>query len=268
MKGWVVAWFLYSVDLIQTLLVKQTPLVEKQLSKDWINIMITPPGSFRRHLEFHWLIPWLDQQPDDVILDVGCGDGTYTSYINEQAQKVFGIDVEIESVRAASCRKADNCSYCVAAAEFLPFSKRDTFDKAVGICAMEHFNDDVRALREIRRLIKDGGILTMSVDSLSNRDLTIKYLAEHRVKYNVNNYYSEESLRRKLKQAGFLLNQTMYVVSSPIGLALYRLCESSKWFDYLPHKFPSLMARLMLLLDRMNGKTDEGYKLCFSATAV
>lgn len=230
--------------------------------------MPTFPGDFRRHLELHWLIPWLDLRSDDVILDVGCGEGTYTSYIGQRSREVFGVDVEFESILKASRRKTNNCSYCVAAAEFLPFGNRDWFDKAIGICAMEHFNNDVRALREIRRLIKDGGILVMSVDSLSNRNLSREYIARHRVKNSVNNYYSEKRIKRKLEEADFQLNNCIYIVSSPVGLALYRLCESSKWFDYLPHKFPSMMTRWMLLLDRMNGNKGEGYKLCFSATAV
>ena len=230
--------------------------------------MQTFPGDFRRHIELHWLIPWLDLRSDDVILDVGCGDGTYTSYIGQRTRAVFGIDVERVDIRTASRRKTDNCSYCVAAAEFLPFNEKPRFDKAIGICAMEHFNDDVAALRGIRRLIKDDGILVMSVDSLSNRNLPREYITAHRAANSVNNYYSEDSVRKKLEEAGFQLNNCLYIVSSPIGLALYRLCNSSKLFDYISCKIPTMLARGMLALDRVNGRGGEGYKLCFSATVA
>ncbi|MCJ1284917.1 hypothetical protein MMC26_004254 [Xylographa opegraphella] len=47
------------------------------------------------------LISWLDPQPDDVILDVGCGNGSLTAEIKERCALVVGVDASANLIEAA-----------------------------------------------------------------------------------------------------------------------------------------------------------------------
>lgn len=224
--------------------------------------------NFRRDIELFWLLPWLDIDSSDFILDVGCGDGYYTSLFGKQAHKVYGIDIDANCIRVAQRAEYDNCTFFIAAAEFLPFSGRLKFHKVVGVCAMEHFDNDVRALLEMRRVVKDGGKLVMSVDSLSNRNLSHAYIDEHRKKYRINNYYTIEDVQLKLKEASFRLDAWHYLVSSRLGSSIYQLCERNKWFNGMALVLSVPITKLLLFLDKHTHRQDEGYKLVFSATAV
>jgi len=222
--------------------------------------------NFHRDIELLWLLPWLDIDSSAIILEVGCGNGYFTSLFGKQAKKVLGIDIDASRIHLAQRNRYTNCLFFVAAAEFLPFNKFK-FDKIVGVCALEHFNNDLKALSEMRRVVKDGGKLVMSVDSLSNRNLSGTYIDAHRKKYGIKNYYSVADLKRKLKQAGFRLDKWHYLISSRLGSSIYQLSERSKWFNYVALVLSFLMTKLLLFLDKYTARSDEGYKLVFSATA-
>ncbi|MCJ1404926.1 hypothetical protein MMC11_008152 [Xylographa trunciseda] len=47
------------------------------------------------------VVSWLDPQPTDIILDVGCGDGVLTAEIKERCASVVGIDASTNLIEAA-----------------------------------------------------------------------------------------------------------------------------------------------------------------------
>ena len=98
------------------------------------------------------------------LLDIGCGDGTFTVRLGEQFREVFGIDVQenyIETFkqRAASEPKFKVSSMSAAAMEF----PADFFDTIVTIETLEHVDDLAGAAREIHRVLRPGGELIITV---------------------------------------------------------------------------------------------------------
>ncbi|MCM3901788.1 MAG: class I SAM-dependent methyltransferase [Pyrinomonadaceae bacterium] len=102
-----------------------------------------------------------------TVLDVGCGSGWATRLMARCARdgRVVGIDVSDEMVRLARDESADypNVEFQVASAEQLPFDDRE-FSHAFSMESLYYYSDIARALGEIRRVMKAGGLFVAVVD--------------------------------------------------------------------------------------------------------
>jgi 2-polyprenyl-3-methyl-5-hydroxy-6-metoxy-1,4-benzoquinol methylase len=179
--------------------------------------------NFRRMEECRTLIRWLDPRPGERILDVGCGDGFYDHAIARSGARVVGIDVNKQRLAVAHKRNAtDGTAFRLMDAEEMDLAD-ESFDKVVSFCVIEHFRRDQRVLGNIRRVLKPGGRLFLSADSLSNPEITPAERDAHRRRYAVNTFYTAEALREKLDAAGLELEETRYILTTPLTLVLARL---------------------------------------------
>ena len=102
-----------------------------------------------------------------VVLDVGCGSGWAARLIATQASQghVIGIDVSDEMIRLASDQSRDfpNLEFKVASAESLPFGDAK-FSHAFSMESLYYYADIEAAAREIRRVLRPGGLFVTVVD--------------------------------------------------------------------------------------------------------
>ena len=109
-----------------------------------------------------FLLPHLN--PGMSLLDCGCGPGTTTVSLAEilAPGEVVGVDFgesQIELARAlAAERQASNVRFEVANIYELPFPD-DTFDAALAHTVLQHVGDPIKALKEMRRVLKLGGVV-------------------------------------------------------------------------------------------------------------
>jgi SAM-dependent methyltransferase len=96
--------------------------------------------------------PLLSRLSSGRILEIGCGEGGILAAI-DAAEKV-AVDLSPAAIKVART-KADG-EFSVALAEALPFPT-ERFDLVVSLGVMEHFLDERRAFREIRRVLRPGG---------------------------------------------------------------------------------------------------------------
>ncbi|MFN2564566.1 MAG: class I SAM-dependent methyltransferase [Gemmatimonadaceae bacterium] len=107
----------------------------------------------RRHL--HRVRRFLDPQPHERLLEVGCSRGFLTRLVQQLAPDTRGIDLNTEAI-------ARGVTYGLAAmdAQRLAFDD-ESFDKAFSFHCIEHVADLGAALREMDRVLKPGGSLLL-----------------------------------------------------------------------------------------------------------
>jgi len=101
------------------------------------------------------------------VLDVGCGSGWATRLMAAKAYEgnVMGIDIADEMVQLAveSSSSFQNVEFRVATAEELPFSD-DEFTHVFSMESLYYYSNMIAALREIRRVLVDGGTFVTVID--------------------------------------------------------------------------------------------------------
>jgi len=110
-----------------------------------------------------YLLP--DLRPGMAVLDVGCGPGTITTDLAALVApgRVVAVDsaqivLEQAAGYAAEAGYADRIDFAVADVHELEFPD-DTFDVVHAHQVLQHVSDPIRALREMRRVCRPGGIV-------------------------------------------------------------------------------------------------------------
>ena len=88
-----------------------------------------------------------------------------------------------------------------------------SFDHVFSFCVLEHILDLEDVLKELARVLKPGGGLHVSVDSLANisdPDL----LRKHKQDHFVVRYFGCESLKRTVQDAGFEVDRIFPILKS------------------------------------------------------
>jgi ubiquinone/menaquinone biosynthesis C-methylase UbiE len=105
-----------------------------------------------------------------LILDAGCGPGTYGIMLAQQGNKVVGVEISPGAVQIANERagkKGVNFSARVGDLEKLPFPD-DTFDVCFCGWVLHHFPDISKAVAELVRVLKPGGMIALAEPNESN----------------------------------------------------------------------------------------------------
>src|SRR5260370_2969480 len=98
------------------------------------------------------------------ILDAGCGSGPLLAVLRDGGAIVTGFDKSAGMVELARRRLGDDADLMVAVlGSPLPFPD-DTFDDVTASLVLHYLEDWGPALAELRRVLKPGGRLIVSVD--------------------------------------------------------------------------------------------------------
>ncbi|MBI4212816.1 MAG: methyltransferase domain-containing protein [Chloroflexi bacterium] len=122
--------------------------------------------AFRRRVPI--VLRYVDPQPDDRILDCGCGMGFMLRTLARLCSAhLFGVELRHATIGTAQRELTGTNARLTRASVFqLPF--RDAvFDKIVMTEVLEHLEDQAAALREVSRVLRPGGTLALTVP---NRD--------------------------------------------------------------------------------------------------
>lgn len=192
--------------------------------------MLTPPEIYthdygREHARLHggrtaaadaaFFLPLL--QPGMRLLDCGCGPGSITVGLARAVApgQVTAIDiapVQIESARARALSVGVcNITFKVASAYQLPFPD-NSFDAVFAHNVLEHLGEPSTALREMRRVLRPGGVVGIRDDDWSAyllhpftplRQLGIELILRV-VEHNGGSFRSARFHASQLCQAGFV----------------------------------------------------------------
>lgn len=128
----------------------------------------TPIGALVKKYENELLLDFLQPRPGEVILDVGCGTGVFTTNILGFGTRVTGLDISYPMLMRAEL-KAKGYPFRAVAADmrFLPFID-ECFDRVVSMTAIEFIADGQAAVEDMFRVTKKGGVVVVTtLNSLS-----------------------------------------------------------------------------------------------------
>jgi ubiquinone/menaquinone biosynthesis C-methylase UbiE len=120
----------------------------------------------RTHLALLRLIPLKGQ----LILDAGCGPGTYGIILAQEGNEVIGLEISPRAIQVARQRankKKVNFSPVVGDLERLPF-KDNTFDICFCGWVLHHFPEISASVTELSRVLKPGGKIALAEPNESN----------------------------------------------------------------------------------------------------
>ena len=104
------------------------------------------------------LLRYLPDDPGQRILDLGCGTGTLSAELAEQAAEVLGVDSSPDMVaRAAALHHAPNLRFEVRDALDLPYEGQ--WDVIFSNAVFHWIADHDRLLANVHRALKPGGAL-------------------------------------------------------------------------------------------------------------
>jgi len=155
----------------------------------------------------NWMRAELKALPRDArILEVGCGDGSFTKDLATFSSNVTAIDISAEQVEQnkRAYPQIDFRQHDVA--ELFPFADR-TFDIIWCSEVLEHLFDPAYALQEMHRIMAPGGKLLVTVPHhgfFKNLLITLFKWDAHFVPSNPHiRFYSRNTLGQLVKTSGF-----------------------------------------------------------------
>src|SRR5258706_9542533 len=140
---------------------------------------------------------------DPIMLDVGCGTGINYSVISKYGAAV-STDASQEALKFSKSRGVGDLVR--SNVETLPFNGA-SFDVVTALDMLEHVDDDLRALDELNRIMKVGGVLVITVPAYG-------FLwSEHDEALHHRRRYAASELRNKLTRSGFEVERVTYYIT-------------------------------------------------------
>jgi SAM-dependent methyltransferase len=191
-------------------------------------------------------------------LDCGCADGGYAvAMLDLGAEKVIGVDAVEKRIMQARNREQFHpaVKFLYASAEELPFVDA-FFDGVLLNEVLEHVTDEVKALREIYRILRPGGYLViMSPNRWFPFEGHGMHIGQHRVRFPIpllpwlpsriserfmcaRNYWPHE-LRNTVCNEGFVIRTLDFV------LPVFEV------FPWLPHPIIRLYRKLIPVIEKI-----------------
>lgn len=154
----------------------------------------------RRKIAFDWMKGFSFINETAAILDVGCGTGFLLGELQKRAN-AYGLDCADEAVEYCRARGLKNITKGDASS--IPFGD-EQFDIVLALDVLEHVENDVQAIKEIRRVLKKNGIAIIYVPAFQFL-WGIQDKASHHFRR-----YRLKPLERKIKEADFEVLKVSY----------------------------------------------------------
>lgn len=168
----------------------------------------------------------LDLQPDDEVLDVGCGSGAFLAQQARHVRRVAGIDLSDIQIDLAHRHLSDRLTAGTADivkgdASVLPWPN-DSFTAATCMAAFEAFPDPAKVLAEVFRVLRPGGRAVMTIGERVPADTTTDR------RWGALWVWAEDDVRRMVEQAGFTDVTIRYAPSwgnDPVSKSLIKIWD-------------------------------------------
>jgi len=190
-----------------------------------------------------------------IGLDIGTGDGVNTLWLSKYFSKLYASDYNL--LRLLRAAKLGSTSQ-VFVADINDYPVRDsTFDVIFFNHVLEHIPDDDRALSEVYRILKPGGLLVLGVPNEGAAFWQLAYKLQPETLRTTDHvhFYTAETLSKKCLNAQFKVQQIYPIGWGIPHWGLDARVKGHKWVDDLFEKLgravlPSQCTSLYLILSK------------------
>ncbi len=200
---------------------------------------------------------------NDQILDLGCGAGIQTQFLAKRCAHVTGVDPNQSSIKRAdsfltSSRLRSKITYINGDLLDLRLNA-GSLDCVFSFCVLEHIPHYNDVLDEVYRLLRPGGQIHLSVDSLATiKDGELK--TKHRLDHHVHQDFFLNTLRQALTSAGFEVQQAFPIFTGPYAGKMFSQGIQRGHFATNPVK-RYLSYRKLVQEDRVRAGVEQGLML-------
>jgi ubiquinone/menaquinone biosynthesis C-methylase UbiE len=173
-------------------------------------------------------IAQMELKPGDRVLDLGCGAGWATRLMARAVEggpgMAVGQDISDEMIVRARAASTDieNVLFVVGAADEIPW-RDEYFDKILSIESFYYYLDQEAVLREIYRVLGDGGLLFILINLYKENPYSLRWVGKLKVPVHAR---SEAEYQEMLRALGFVDVAVQHIPDLTETPAQY----SGEWF--------------------------------------
>ena len=206
---------------------------------------------------------------EGIILDVGCGNGLISHHLGALGYKIHGIDISKKAIdRAISLNKWSNVHFFCKSAEVLE-NEGQLYDAIICSEVLEHLENPVKLLRVLHTLLKDDGVLIVTVPhGMGPREVMVTKPMQWIKLHNEKLWGKISSMKKIMGYSGttvqsdsddlthihfFTKNDLLYISKT----CHYKIIEFEK-SDFIEDVFPvSLLTKRSQLLQKLDCKVAD-----------
>ena len=177
------------------------------------------------------------------LLDIGCGGGDFLSKMEHNKFRLYGIDISIEACKIAKNKVGSSTKIINSELEYCNFPD-NFFDVITLWHVLEHVENPKRALIEIKRILKNEGILIISLPNINS--VAFKIFKKYWIDLDIPRHYyhfSFSTISNLLRVTGFMINNINYF---SFGLLLHPIKSLAIFLkEEIKHNF---IANIILIL--------------------
>lgn len=194
---------------------------------------------------------------------MGCGLGETSKKLAAFGQ-VTGIDSSPEAIKLAKKNGFKKAKVMDLANLLFP---RNSFEAVTAFDVLEHIEDDQRAIREAFRVLKNKGILLLTVPAYD------WLWSEHDEALGHKRRYIKSQIEMKLKKAGFTILKSSYIISSfLLPITLFRFWQKISKQEKVPKTsyviLPGFLNFFLAQILKLEGILVQAINLPFGVSLV
>jgi 2-polyprenyl-6-hydroxyphenyl methylase/3-demethylubiquinone-9 3-methyltransferase len=173
---------------------------------------------------FAYFDQFVDAWQGKRVLDVGCGGGFTTEFLDRRGCRVEGLDPSPKLIGAAR-RHAEQTGrqigYTVGKSEQLPYADA-SFDIVTCVDVLEHVESPAQAVREIHRVLAPGGIFLYDTINRTLRSRVVMiWLPENVMKIVPKGAHTWKDFIKPREMRGYLADAGFATIGQLRGIAIY-----------------------------------------------
>jgi 2-polyprenyl-3-methyl-5-hydroxy-6-metoxy-1,4-benzoquinol methylase len=209
-----------------------------------------------------WMFDVLKPYLGRDILEVGCGIGNLTAQMLPHSDRIVGVDVEPHYIEVVRERFADEPAFSALLHDLSDTLPADpapgAFDTVVCLNVLEHIEDHVTTLKNMKAMLRPGGRLVLLVPAYSWLYGTLDEALHHHRRYN------PRELKSLLRELDYTVERVFFL--NLFGIAGWWLNGKVLKRTLLPEDQLALYEKLVPFFRAV--ETATGYRMGQSVIAV